>query len=174
MSVATDRHEVIRLLFEQYAGELYRYIQCSAPSDIDPQDVVQETFIRAFKSLHQLRNNSMARAWLYRIARNYLYDLLRKRRLEIRQMQFEPSESSTGGIESSLEILDAMKSLPIHYQQVLYLHAVKEFSVQEVAEVLSKTPVSIRVMLHRARKSLAIQLGLNASTDCPSKGGTGI
>lgn len=176
MSVATDRHEKTRLLFEQYADELYRYIRCLSPTDIDPKDIVQETFIRVYKSLHQLRNGALTRAWLYKIARNLLYDQLRKRQREIRYMQLQPRESGTAGIESSLEVLDALKSLPVSYQQVLYLHYLKGFSAQEVAEILGKTAVSIRVTIHRAKKTLTQRLSLSELDDSvpvnASKGGS--
>ncbi|KPV43164.1 RNA polymerase sigma factor [Alicyclobacillus ferrooxydans] len=164
MSVATDRHERTRLLFERHADELYRYIRCLAPTDIDPKDVVQETFIRAYKSLDQLRSDGLARAWLYRIARNYLYDLMRKRQIEIHNMQFLP-RGGPSGLESSLEVLDALKSLPLNYQQVLYLHSLKGFSVQEVAESLGKSAVAIRVSLHRAKKALAAKLDFVEAND---------
>lgn len=174
MSVATDRHERTRLLFERHADELYRYIRSLAPTDIDPKDVVQETFI-AYNSLHQLKSDALARAWLYRIARNYLYDLMRKRQTEIRNMQFLPREGPSR-LESSLEVLDALKSLPLNYQQILYLHALKGFSAQEVAEILGKTAVSVRVTIHRAKKALAANLGLGEPSDnfhvSTSKGGS--
>lgn len=165
MSVATDRHEKTRILFEQYADELHRYVRCLAPTEIDPKDIVQETFIHAYKSLHQLRSDELARAWLYRIARNTLYDVMRKRQREIQYMKFQHRESGAVGMESSLEVLDALKSLPLNYQQVLYLHSLKGFSAQEVAEILGKTSVSIRVTIHRAKKALADKLGLEKSYD---------
>lgn len=153
-----QREDKVRVLFERYAGELFRFVQSMAPGDIDAKDVVQETFIRAFQSLDQLRNEEMARAWLYKIARNILYDLIRKRGVELRSLGLQPRESSGDGVGSSIEVLDAMKSLPIPYQQVLYLRAVKDFTISEIATILAKTQASVRVTLHRAKKALAAQL----------------
>ena len=154
----TERQERIRLLFQYYADELYSYVQCLAPREIDPKDIVQDTFVRAFLNLHRLRDETLARAWLYRITRNLLFDELRRRRIEVTCFQRLPKQAMVHTPDTSLEIYDAIRSLPLHYQHVLYLRFVQDFALQEIASILHKTPVSVRVTLHRARNALTLEL----------------
>jgi RNA polymerase sigma-70 factor (ECF subfamily) len=160
MSLSSNRQEGIHALFEQHADELYRYIEYLSPAGIDAKDVVQDVFLRAYQSWHQLKDASLARAWLYRIARNRLYDLMRRQKLEQKhaakelvadEVQFSVS------FEETLAILDSFKSLADNHQQVLYL-TIRGFSTEEIAHIMNRTTVATRVLLHRARKIFAERL----------------
>ncbi|MBX6353217.1 MAG: sigma-70 family RNA polymerase sigma factor [Thermoflavifilum sp.] len=153
-----DRGEVLRKWFEQYADELCRYVRFIAPADVDPRDVVQDVFVRAFQAMHGLQRPEWARAWLYRIARNVVYDELRRRRTAARHaMWFGPQTES--GMDSCVELWDAIRRLTEMQQQVLYLHAVEGLSTAEMAYALGRSATSVRVTLMRARRALAKELG---------------
>ncbi|QSO46080.1 RNA polymerase sigma factor [Alicyclobacillus mengziensis] len=79
MGETDQQTAIIRQLFDEYADSLYRYAKYSLPPDMDARDVVQEVFLRAFRSWHGFQGQSSAKTWLYQIARNHIYDLLRKK-----------------------------------------------------------------------------------------------
>lgn len=72
--------EAIKLLYDKYAVEIYRYARLTIGNSVDAHDVVQEVFFRAFKSWQEFRRDASERTWLMSIARNYIFDVLRSRR----------------------------------------------------------------------------------------------
>lgn len=154
MSDPTNRTEIITALFDEYADKIFRYARYSLPSDIDPRDVVQEVFLRAFRSWHEFQGDSEPKTWLFRIARNHIYDLLRKkRRQRAHELNHETMEGSIL-MESIIELEDALTGLQPAYQQVLNLRWIQHMSVPEVAQVLGWSEVKVRITFHRAKKKL--------------------
>lgn len=157
-SESTDAHNRIRWLYDSNVEELYRYVQSLVPPAVEAREIVQDTFVRAFESLHQLRDDGMARAWLFRIARNVTLETLRNYRAELTYLHHLPKVTSADGPNSLLQVHDAMKLLPLHFQHVLYLRIVRNFTLREIASVLRSTPVAVRILLFRARRALMVQM----------------
>lgn len=173
MGESDERTAEIRQLFFDHADSLYRYAKYAAPQSVDPRDVVQEVFVRAFRSWSSFQGESTAKTWLFRIARNYIYDLLRKQRHErAYQLRQQLSEQATE-LDSIIELEDALLRLPPSYQQVLNLRWLQDLSVADTAAVLGWSEAKVRVTFHRAKKQLQVLL-LDNSDDTlprPSTGG---
>lgn len=108
-----SRSETVESLFRQYGNDIYRYVKYSVPQDVDPADVVQEVFVRAFRGWDGFQAQSSPKTWLFTIARNYVYDLLRKKQNERRYLasQYTDERTNSAQLESLFEIEDALLRL---------------------------------------------------------------
>lgn len=150
------RTEVITALFDAHADSVYRYARYSLPPDIDARDVVQEVFLRAFRAWNDFHGDADPKTWLLRIARNYVYDLLRakRRQREFEAMRLIDDDAAATDLGSILELEDAVSRLSPDYQQVLNLRWIEDLSVTQTAEILGWTDAKVRLTFHRAKKKL--------------------
>lgn len=134
------------------------------PSREQAEDILQETFLKAWQALPKLKlENLYFGAWLYKIARNLTNDHYRKAyrtpKLEDIDEHFDLA-SAGDAAETAATSLDLMRvrgalpQLKEEYRQVLELRFVQEFSVEETAKVMGKTKVAVRIVQHRALKKL--------------------
>jgi RNA polymerase sigma-70 factor (ECF subfamily) len=139
----------------------------------DAEDLVQETYTKAYASFHQFREGTNARAWLLRILTNTFINSYRRR-------QREPVRVSTAGVEEwqltqsgpegeaaprSAEdvaldrlpdgtVIRALKELPRDFRTTVYLADVEGFTYREVAEIMHCPVGTVMSRLHRARAQL--------------------
>lgn len=118
----------------------------------DAEDAAQDVFVAAYKALPRFRMRSKISTWIYRIAVNQCVSRLRRRRAEVRTAQ-EAGERPTqaGQVEKRRLVRDLVQRLAPHYRAVLVLKYYREFSYQEIAEILGWSPDKVKCYLHRAR-----------------------
>lgn len=94
--------------------------------------------------------------WILRVARNYTYDLLRRQKADIRRQKALEHRFQQQGEFSVLdfELQDTLRSLPDKYRDVLLLRSVEGFTPSEVGQVMGFSENHVRVLYHRAKKSL--------------------
>ncbi|WP_460662904.1 sigma-70 family RNA polymerase sigma factor [Kribbella swartbergensis] len=138
----------------------------------DAEDLLQETYLRAFRGFSRFRAGTNLTAWLYRILRNTFINGYRKRRREPTTVPeaWEPdSEMDRWQVEVSAEatvvgsIVDerlqqALSSLPEQHRRVLLLFEVEGFSCQEIAAMVGVPRGTVMSRLHRGRKNLRERL----------------
>jgi RNA polymerase sigma-70 factor (ECF subfamily) len=133
----------------------------------EADDLVQDVFLVALKSLNTLRDASTFGAWLAMITRNRAHDFRRRRRVA------EELPESLAGRESStveaLEVLGVIRSLPEAYRETLVMRLVEGMSGPEIAVRTGLTPASVRVNLHRGMKQLRERLGCASADGCESE-----
>lgn len=142
--------------------------------DVSPQamdDLTQEVFYQAIRSLPSFRGESKLSTWLYSIARNVACTHHEKAKRSVpwpsenvSQARAAPAEPSPEGAEDPQAatvqrehealLQRALDQLPPHHEQVVRLRDLQEYSTREAAETLGITEVNTRVRLHRARRSL--------------------
>jgi RNA polymerase sigma-70 factor (ECF subfamily) len=125
------------------------------------EDVVQETYLRAWRSFQTYRPDTNCRAWLFKI----LLNVLRKEAGRKRRDPLEGAEEAEGsgkvvplfpGLEAGKrrDILDAFAHLGPEFRQVLWLVVVENFTYREVAELLGIPIGTVMSRLHRARRDI--------------------
>lgn len=151
IQMLTIKHKP-RLLAKAYA-----YVK----NEQDAQDIVQETFIKAFQSLHQLKEPKYFATWLFKILIHESFRALKKKerivQVEtelIEQMLIEQQEGST----DFSHLHSALASLQKDYQMALILHYFYDFKVLEIAEMLNRPTNTVKMHLHRGRKALRLKL----------------
>ena len=134
--------------------ELYRYAMGLCRNRDTANDLVQETFLRAWKSQNQLRDMKTARAWLYTILRNENARLYERQRPDARDPHSLPA-IAVRGYDTSTEAFNlrrALGSLDLQYREPLLLQAIGGFSCKEIGDMLDLKPNTVLTRLFRARK----------------------
>lgn len=153
-------------LISRYRHRLFYFLRPKVGSDLDAEDMVQETFLKAYRCLERYDNKWKFSTWLYTAANRLAISYFRSKKNKplMQELADVPSGTETDPLEQELlkeqrENLWVLAS-SFHRQQYqsLWLRYVEEMSVKEIAVVLRKNPVTVRVMLHRARQKLAEKL----------------
>lgn len=181
---STDRSE--RLELERrfkvealpYLDQLYGAAMKMTRKPQDAQDLVQETFTKAFASFATFTAGTNLKAWLYRIMTNAYINTYRKRQREpflgaveeLEDWQMGGAESTTAMSSRSAEaeaidrtpatvVTDALNDLPEDFRMVVYLADVEGFSYQEIADIIERPIGTVMSRLHRGRARLRQALG---------------
>ena len=198
-----ELREQTRGLFEEQAlpflDQLYAAAMRMTRNPSDAQDLVQETFVKAFSAFAQYEQGTNLKAWLYRILTNTFINAYRKKQREpyqgtideLEDWQLGGAESTTATSGRSAEaeaidhlpdsaVKDALQSIPEDFRLAVYFADVEGFSYQEIAEIM-KTPIgTVMSRLHRGRRLLrellagyAAERGLGTGQDEKKSGSAG-
>ncbi len=169
---ARDRDEAaIRAIIKANNRRLYRLARGILRNDGEAEDVVQETYVRAFTHLDSFRGDSSFATWLARIAINEALGRLRSQRptaewtslppgaIEAQIIQFPLSatldpEKTMAQREIQNVVEHAIDELPEPFRLVFITRVVEGMNIEETAEILGLKPETVKTRLHRARAML--------------------
>ena len=150
-------------LVERHATSLVRFVG-SLGASVAPEEIVQDTFVRAFGSIDSFRGESSLRSWLFTIARRLVLDLRRSARhernhvaLEDAQDQLVSADDVLDGVvadESERRVREAVERLSPMQREVFTLRVVEGLSYKEIATVASTTEGAARVHYHNAMRAV--------------------
>ncbi len=143
--------QAMRELFVKHSQRIYAMALRITGRRADAEDVVQESFLRAWHSLGRFRGECSFGTWLYRIAFNRCRTLVRNhRRLE--PLEEERVASVRGGPDPARRLLtSALARLPEGYRETIVLHDVLGLDHQEIAAILGCSAGTSKSQLHKAR-----------------------
>ena len=143
-------------LVRAYSAELYRYAYWLCRDRFVAEDLVQETFARAWGARAALREQGAAKSWLYTILRNENARLHERKRLDIEEAQDLDAieDQRLSSVSAELEMREALHALPESYREPLLLQVVGGFSCEEIAQMMQLTPGAVMTRLTRARQAL--------------------
>lgn len=158
-------HDAWAEIYTQFAPGVFRFCRRAMPSREDAEDATSEVFLKVRGKLDQYDASRPFNAWLYRVAANHCWDLLRRRRvrqdLETGDIETMPLEHPDPGQLEQLiaqksreEVRKALGQLPGRTRMALTLRYYSDMSYDEIAETLGVRRAFVGVLLLRARHQL--------------------
>jgi RNA polymerase sigma-70 factor, ECF subfamily len=161
----------VRAIMQANNRRLYRLARGILRNDAEAEDVVQDTYVRAFTHLEQFRGDSSLSTWLSRIAMNEALGRLRRQRPGVEWSELEKSapqaqiipfplassddpEKSMAQREIQHVVEHAIDELPEPFRLVFITRVIEGMNVEETAEILGLKPETVKTRLHRARNLL--------------------
>jgi len=153
--------EAFVAIYEHFSPQIHRYVYRLVGNQEMADDITQETFLKAFQSIHGIAHDSNLGAWLYRIASNACFDVLRRRKLITwmpileetdKSDEFTSDDFTPQVIESQL-VRRALVEMPPALSVCLVLRSVEGFSCEEISEILKIPKGTVFSRLARARES---------------------
>jgi RNA polymerase sigma-70 factor (ECF subfamily) len=163
----------------EFAPQLYSAALRMTRNQADAEDLVQETYLRAYRSFHTFQEGTNLRAWLFRILTNayinkYRAKQRRPQETELGELEdlylyrrLGSMESAAGNLSAEDQFLDlftddevkqALENLPEHFRLPVLLADVEGFSYKEIAEMLEIPIGTVMSRLHRGRKAMQREL----------------
>ena len=163
--------EAMEKIVERYEESIFNFGLRMCGQVQDAEDIMQETFLNALRSLHNFREETKLKNWLFRIAANACLRKRRKKKFELERELSHESLMPGAGSEAKFDIPslspdpdsellraelrdvinDAVSSLPPKYRMVFSLRDVEGFDTEETAQILGITSQAVKTRLHRAR-----------------------
>lgn len=157
--------------FEKQIEEFYPRLHRSmtaylAGSEIEAEDILQETFLKAFKKIDQFEGKSNMYTWLYSIARNKCIDEFRKRKYEsnrssisVEEFELESEEFKSEDKREEVKLLKkAIAELPEILRSIVVMKSIDGLSYPEISEITGINEQTLKNRMFRARKELAVIL----------------
>jgi|Laugresu1bdmlbsd_1035121.scaffolds.fasta_scaffold14979_2 RNA polymerase sigma-70 factor (ECF subfamily) len=169
-SVLSGDSSQFALLWQKYNKQIFANVLKLVRSIDDADDIVQDTFLKAFNALHSYNQTFPFPAWLYKIASNTCIDYFRRKR--IRPISIEHINREGGDIydiipdkstpidvniinnETKEELLKAVEQLPLRFKQCIQLRHFEELSYEEISIKMNLPLGTVKITLFRARKML--------------------
>ena len=150
-------------LWTAFSGSLKRFIARRVRDEHDAEDLLQEVFLRAHVSVHDVRDPNRVRPWLYRVAANAIADYYRERRsADLPLTEDELAEDAPGFDNANGDVArclgPAIGELPEAYRRALILADLEGRSQKEVADELGLSLSGAKSRIQRARKKLKATL----------------
>lgn len=164
-----DKKRKYALLIEAHSRDLYKYALWLCKDKNMAEDVMQEAFLRAWKSLDSLREAKAAKGWLFTIFRRE-----HARQFERKQFQYKDVESMDTLTDANMgyddrpeafALRNALKKLPAEYREPLEMQVLGGFSCGEIATILGISSSAVMTRLFRARKKMRHYLGYETAPE---------
>ena len=159
-------HNAYATLVNRYNNFVFTIVLRYVKAREDAEEVAQDVFIKAYKSLASFKGDSKFSTWLYTVTTSTCISFLRKKKLEVHSLDNEKVFEAAGEIAGDMSanqveqkskvnmVNEAIKMLSPDDAQIIMLFYKGEQTLEEIAKILNKEPNTVKVQLHRARTRL--------------------
>jgi len=157
------QEEAFRKLMQLYKERLYWHIRKIVLSHNDADDVLQNTFIKVFKNIHNFNQQSKLYSWMYRIATNEAINFINKKaklmnvdisELQHKQVQTLSTDNYFTGDEIQIKLQEAIATLPQKQQLVFNMKYFDEMKYKQMATILETSVGALKASYHIATKKI--------------------
>lgn len=166
--MSTDEKNKFESIYNKYKSLLYRQALRLVGNESDAEDILQNAFIKIAKNIKSIGNTDSKEtlSLLIVITKNTAYDFMRKEaKIHFLPLsEAEKTESYDDEIDKLIgkiryrKIVEIITEIPSPYNEVLYLHYVKDYSAKKTARLLERKPSTVKMQLVRGKKILAERL----------------
>jgi len=157
--------EAFKAIYECYGARIYNFLYRLLGSRHEAEDATQQTFLIALSRLGTLRDANLLESWIYRVARNEVYQKYRRKqvdsldeessrpfaeRTQDRHLGSQPEKALLND-ELGEALQTALDALPMKMREVFVLAVVEEMSYQEISEIVGRSLLSVKTDIYRAR-----------------------
>ena len=162
VEVASGSRAAFEELVCRYSPRLFHFLRHRLSTDQDIEDLIQDTFLKAFRNIERYNPEYKFSTWLYTVAMRLAISHYRANKSKDlssipNPMPLDPEEIVTRK-DQSQKMWALAKSLHERQYEILWLRYMEDMAVKEIALVMNKTHVQVRVLLHRARLNLGKKL----------------
>ncbi len=172
----TEKYVIFDREFMPHIDSMYNFAFRLTNDEDDANDLVQDTYLKAFRFINSFQKGTNAKAWLFRILKNSFINDYRKKSKEPSKVDYqevetvynsadEPSYDGTVDLRTESvqeligdEVANALNGLPVDFRTVLILCDIEGFTYEEMAKILDIPIGTVRSRLHRARNLLKEKL----------------
>ncbi len=176
------RYKVFNSEFMPHIDSMYNFAFRLTMDEDDANDLVQDTYLKAFRFIKSFEQGTNAKAWLFRILKNSFINDYRKKSKEPSKVDYQEVETTYNSEEASDttytvdlradavqeligdEVANALNALPVDFRTVIILCDIEGFTYEEMAKILDIPIGTVRSRLHRARNLLKEKLRSYANT----------
>lgn len=164
---STTKDSAFRKLIAQNQSMLYYHIRSIVIFHEDADDILQETFIKAYENIHTFKGNSKLSSWLFRIATNHALDFLKQKSKmqrvsldEYNQQILDQLETDPffNGEEATVLLHKAIATLPEKQQLVFKMRYFQELDYQSISDILDTSVGALKASYHHAMKKIEVFL----------------
>lgn len=157
------------VIYREYANTVKRFLVSLSGNFDLAEDLTQETFYQAYKSIHRYNGKCKMSVWLCQIGKHIYFDYLKKekhiQKIEIENLEIFATKNNVEEIylvkEEIQELLFAVQQAKKTYGQVFWLRAYEEMTFKEIGEVFDKSENWARVNYYRAKEWIRERMRLN-------------
>jgi RNA polymerase sigma factor (sigma-70 family) len=177
-----EKYTVFDKEFMPHIDSMYNFAFRLTNDEDDANDLVQDTYLKAFRFINSFERGTNAKAWLFRILKNSFINDYRKKSKEPSKVDYQDVETTYNSTEDAEmdattdlrtetvqdmigdEVANALNSLPVDFRTVIILCDIEGFTYEEMAKILDIPIGTVRSRLHRARNLLKEKLKNYASS----------
>lgn len=170
-SSGLSRDQVIEELMTDYGQSILQLVFTYVHDTALAEDLTQEVFIKCYKALSTYQGHASLKTWLWRIAINHSKDYIKswyKKNVDVIETNvleetLETSDLLEQVVKNSEEeaLFDLVMALPVKYRELIYFYYFEDYSIREIASILSLKNNTVKTRLRKARSLLQKALGGN-------------
>ena len=171
-----EKYQIFDKEFMPQIDSMYNFAYRLTNDEDDANDLLQDTYMKAFRFINSFQQGTNAKAWLFRILKNSFINDYRKKSKEPTKIDYQEVETIYNSIEDAKvestkdlrieavqdligdEVATALNSLPVDFRTVMILSDIEGFTYEEMAKILDIPIGTVRSRLHRARNLLKEKL----------------
>ena len=157
--------KAFEMLIDKYHNDLYYAALAIIRSGWDAMDICQDTFMKAFTSIHLLKDASSFKSWINKILVNKSLDYFRKNKKTISVSEIETNVFYEESNEEAMELMQAINKLKFDSRTILTLRYLEDMTIKDIAKVIGCPEGTVKSRLNTALKEIRVIMGANAQKE---------